>query len=135
MMHPHLYSITIPLLLLSMLILFGVEGANPDIVRDCYSRALRAVVEKGLDVHDCVEHTEGLELLGLLVSGDGRGHISNCRRWRLWLAIGHLLSRGFCKEHDLEVIMGHFTAIALIHREGLAFSGRVYFCFTSSAQV
>ena len=34
---------------------FGVEGTNSDIVRDLYSRALRAVVEMGLDVHDCVE--------------------------------------------------------------------------------
>ena len=97
-----------------------MEGTNPDNVRECYSRALRAVVEKGLDFHDCIEHTEGLELLGLVLSGDGRGHISNRRRWRLWSAIEHVLSRGFCTGHDLEVIMGHFTAMALIRREGLA---------------
>ena len=29
---------------------FGAEGTNPDMVRGFYSRALRAVVEKGLDV-------------------------------------------------------------------------------------
>ena len=78
-----------------------MEGTNPNVVRDCYSRALRAVVEKGLDAHDCVEHTEGLELLGLVVSADGRGNISNRRRWRLRLAIGHVLNRVFCKGHDL----------------------------------
>ena len=31
---------------------FDVGGTNPDIIRDYYQRALRAVTERGLDAHD-----------------------------------------------------------------------------------
>ena len=75
---------------------FGVEGTNPDIIRDCYQRALRAVTARGLDVHDCVGLTEGLELLGFVVGGDGKGHISIRRHGRLYLAMKYLLNRGHC---------------------------------------
>ena len=54
---------------------FGIEGVNCDLVRDAYWRAHRAIKEKGLAVHDEVELTEGLQLLGLVINGQGKGHI------------------------------------------------------------
>ena len=92
-MHLRLYSIAIPLWLPYMCIML-VEGTNPDIVRDCYSRALRAVVEMGLDVHDCVEYTKGLELLALSFLGmvevifltvDGGGCGWQLKMFRVWV--------------------------------------------------
>jgi len=88
---------------------------------------IAALHEKGLDTHDILEPSTLAESLGVRVDGmSGRVGPTAQRDWRLEIALRECEKGPAMSGEELEVIVGHVTVRAMLHRGLLSILKHVY---------
>ncbi len=100
---------------------FVVLGTDLAAVRDERDRISAYLRRLGFLVHEENEASGDAEVLGLQFCSKTKTiSVKKSRVWRLRAALLELLRRGACSGHLLEVLVGHITWVALLHRPGLS---------------
>ena len=89
--------------------------------------AQTALETQGLPFHEVCDNQRLIEAIGLEL--DGLRHTaraSRVKRWRLIRALEGLLSRPLVSGKQLEVIIGHYTYVALLNRSALSVLRQCY---------
>ena len=79
----------------------------------------------GLPVHEVEEASDHADVLGWAFRGDWVAGTAR-RRWRIILAIRHVLQTGVLSGRQLSRLVGHFTFLAMLRRGSLACLNLVY---------
>ena len=103
-----------------------IFGTNEDEVKARFWKAVQALRDTGLTVHE-IELGEGdTKVLGWSVHESGLLAPTLSRLWRLRLGIREVLRRGAMTGQQLERLIGHMTFVSLCRRESLAALGHCY---------
>eukprot|EP00438_Fugacium_kawagutii_P004403 Skav208531 [mRNA] locus=scaffold3037:66464:70014:+ [translate_table: standard] len=103
-----------------------VMGSDRDEVLSRFRKAVAALREAGLTVHEEEEFEEQTKILGWQYDKVGKFRPSAQRVWKVRLALRHLLRRGRASGQEIERLLGHITFIALGRRESLSIFGECY---------
>ena len=102
-------------------------GIDRDRVQEEQDTMQRGLHEKGLDTHDICESSTLAESLGVRIHGiTGQVQPTAARDWRLDRALKALEMRPVVTGEQLQVIVGHMTVRALIHRGLMGIMRYVY---------
>lgn len=102
-------------------------GIDRDMVQNEQNTMQRGLHEKGLDTHDICESSTLAESLGVRIHGiTGQVQPTAARDWRLDRALKALEMRPIITGEQLQVIVGHMTVRALIHRGLMGIMRYVY---------
>ena len=89
-----------------------------------FKTELRSV---GFKLHEEVEPTESMELVGRILDGRRRRLLPRPRRmWRLWWAITEILSKKVLAPSHMRKLVGHLVDHFATRRELLSGLGSVY---------
>ena len=104
---------------------FASMSTDPAVARDNCARVVAETHARGLTTH---EHDDGAacDLLGVSFCEGNLIVPKGGRRWVLYFAITHALTRNRLTSRELNVIVGHFTFLALLRREMLSVMSAVY---------
>lgn len=104
-----------------------VLSRDPSVTRTVLHRVDEQISGRGLPTHEKTQSEKDVDALGWSLPG-GRGgvHGKNQRRWGLYLAIEEVLSRGRVSSKVLEIVIGHYTSLAVLRRELLSTMSAVY---------
>ena len=103
-----------------------VLGTDKDQVQYKYDKAVRALKDAGLQVHEEEVNDEGAEILGWELSRTGQFRPTRKRAWKVRLALRGLLAIGRSSSKQLEKVMGHCSFLCLGRREAFSIFGQVY---------
>eukprot|EP00438_Fugacium_kawagutii_P025616 Skav209719 [mRNA] locus=scaffold528:209114:215555:- [translate_table: standard] len=106
-----------------------VFGANQTEVEQRFWKAVEALREAGLVVHEIEVGDQDAAVLGWNVTSDAVLKPKAARLWRLRLAIREILRRGRASGQQLERLIGHITFVSLCKREALSVLGESYTFF------
>ena len=106
---------------------FSAFGTAETDVREATEDAVRALTDKGLEVHEVQIADSFAAILGWEIDGeDGWISPGKFRRWRLRLAIDHLLLHPVVTGIGISRLIGHYTFMAMICRPALSVCHALY---------
>ena len=103
---------------------FGVCDANK--INEVSAKVVELLNDRGLECPELTPALRGEVFTGILFDESGVLRPERKRVWKLRLALEHLLDRGRCSGRQLRQIVGHYTWLALLRREGLCVCDVVY---------
>ena len=102
-----------------------VFGTNKAEVEDRFWKAVSALREAGLSVHEIEFGDQETKVLGWNLDSKGILSPSLQRLWKVRMAIREILRRGQASGQQLERLMGHITFVSLCRQESLSVFGNV----------
>ena len=105
------------------LVVLGSDAAQ---VQDGFKKAVGALRDAGLQVHEVELGTDGAQVLGWDISQDAVMRPTRKRFWKIRMSIRGLLQRGRASSKQIEKLLGHCCFISLARRESLSIFGQAY---------
>ena len=106
---------------------FVFLSSSPSQVSHAVSCVAARCAEVGLPTHELVSCSRQLKVLGWEIDGEARTlRPARVRAWRLYFALDQAIACGKLSSKQLEVIIGHFTFVAMARRCCLATMNAVY---------
>ena len=103
-----------------------VFGTDKQQVEQRFWKAVRALRQVGLTVHEIEFDESDMSVLGWSIASNAVLSPTLKRLWRLRLGVRELIRRGSATGQQLERIVGHITFVSLCRQESLAALGEVY---------
>eukprot|EP00971_Amphidinium_carterae_P232975 4623834-Amphidinium_carterae.1 len=105
----------------------NVFAGSAEIGETLLERLIDKLEERGFGVHDIEAVSDNLEVVGKMFDGRARElRPKRVRSWRLWCALGELLTRGRCSGSQMQKITGHLVDHFMVQPELMAIFSSVY---------